>query len=329
MEKQLLAIGYPSYSNYIKLPQSVLVEFNQPKDFDKFKNTPNIQQNLRKRKSKGIDLSQHLNDDFISAQVARINPPYYFQVESSIGTQTYCGVLEFTAEEGFVEIPHTILKHLMIEGSDFVTIRYIGNVPKGGYVLIEPLDKEIFDIPDLDKYLEQVLSAHCLLVEGQIVDCEFQGKIFQILIKNIKPKLELDIPQFKIPLIDIVNTDIKFDIFNKFLEEELKAKKLAEEVERKKKEEEKANREKQLVNKVESNGRKLGGIQVDDPNLMREIRLQKLMESWKSNPIPKPIIKPQTLPTTNSNQIDKINFQPISDSKSKSVGQKKPKEFDV
>lgn len=43
MEKQLLAIGYSSYSNYIKLPQSILSEFNQlkleniPKVFNKKK----------------------------------------------------------------------------------------------------------------------------------------------------------------------------------------------------------------------------------------------------------------------------------------------------
>lgn len=34
MEWNLLAIGYDNYTNYIKLPQSVLVEFNQPTILD-------------------------------------------------------------------------------------------------------------------------------------------------------------------------------------------------------------------------------------------------------------------------------------------------------
>jgi len=241
MEKQLLAIGYTSYSNYIKLPQSILVEFNQPKDFNKF-NNPN-----KRKKSKGIDLTQQLDNGFNSVPVARIEPPYYFQIESSIGTHAYCGVLEFTADEGFVEIPQTILKYMMIEGSDFVTIRYIGNVPKGGFVQIEPQDRDIFKIPDLDKYLEKVLSLHCLLMEGQIIDCEFSGKIFKILIKKIKPnaEFEFEFPLFEIPLIDIVNTDIKIDIYNKFLEEDLIAQKLAEENERKRREEEQIKKDKE------------------------------------------------------------------------------------
>jgi hypothetical protein len=251
MEKKLLALGYPTYSNYIKLPQSVLIEFNQSKDFDK------------------------------------INPPYYFQIESSFGTHSYCGVLDFTADEGFVLIPNSILKYMIVEGSDFVTIKYIGNIPKGDYVQIEPLDKQIFDIPELDKYLENVLSKYCLLNHGQVVDCEYNGEIYKIKIKDIKAKFE-----FEIPLIDIVNTDIKIDIFNKFLEEELKQKAIDKQT------------DKQTNKQIQGDGIKLGGVQINDRAIIREIRIQRFCENQINKP---PLLKQSVKPTN----------------------KQKPKEFDV
>ena len=162
MEWNLLAMGYENYTNYIKLPQSILVEFNQPENVE----INFLQNNKKNKKKKSIDLKK----EFGQVPTERIKPPYYFCIESSIGIYSYCGVQEFTAEEGMVIIPNHLLDQMLINGSDFVTVRYVSNVPKGKFVLIEPIDREIFNIYELDKFLEKILSGYCVLYQNQIIN---------------------------------------------------------------------------------------------------------------------------------------------------------------
>jgi len=286
MEKQLLAVGFENYSNYIKLPESILREFNKPKQSDMLDNYNFIE--MKKKKKKGINLREQLS---LSNDV-NILPPYYFSVESSYKeSQTkfaYCGVQEFTADEGVVLIPHGVLSNLDVYSSPFVTIRYIANVPKGDFVQLEPIQKEIFDIPELDKFFEKVISNYCLLYPEQIITCTYSAVQYSIKVKSIKSICEFDVEP---ELIDIVNTDLKIDIFNRFLEEELKekarvqedkskelarvqeenSKKIAEQLK------EKAQLEKQTNGVFNGTGIKLGGCSTTDPLLMKEIRLQRLL----------------------------------------------------
>ncbi len=285
MEKQLLAVGFENYSNYIKLPESVLTEFNKPKNSDTLGNYNNTKP--KNGKNKGINLREQL-----ALTDVKISPPYYFSIESTYGKFTYCGVLDFTADEGMCMIPHGVMANLDVYGSDFVTVRYIANVPKGDFVQLEPIQREIFDIPELDKYLETVISNYCLLYPNQILTCVFAGEQYSIKVKIIKSVCEFDVEP---ELIDIVNTDLKIDIFNKFLEEELieKEKKrlkiIEEEKERKRLEEEEKAKQLSQQNQPTNapftgTGFKLGGgFETSDPALMREIRLQKFLALQEQN----------------------------------------------
>ncbi len=340
MEWKLLATGFENYTNYIKLPQSILVEFNQPEKFNDYDWTGQTQ-HRNSRKRKGVNLINQTK-----VPTARINPPYYFCIESSIGIYSYCGVQDFTAEEGMVIIPNHILDQMLIQGSDFVTIRLINDIPKGKFVLIEPLDKNIFNIPDLDKYLEKVLSGYCLLYQNQIINFEYDYQVYRILIKEIK-----SVDDKETNYIDIVNTDLSIDIHNKFLEEELiekaRQEKIRKEQELKFKEEQelKAKEEQKKLAEMKTNGsqyfigegNKLGGETINDPVLMRELRLQKFLEQsnqqkelhtmkqmeksimdlaiWESQPDQ----KLKTNPNQNQNQITTKKQEP----------QKKTKEFDL
>ncbi len=281
MEWNLLAMGYDNYTNYIKLPQSILVEFNQPENFNDFDNSIEIKVSKNKKK-KSINLKNELE----KIPTERIKPPYYFCIESSVGTFSYCGVQDFTADEGLVIIPNHLLDQMIINGSDFVTVRYVSNVPKGKFVLIEPLDKEIFNIYDLDKFLEKILSGYCILYQNQIINFEYNNNIYKILIKETK-----SVNDIEANLIDVVNTDLSIDIYNKFLEEELKQKKEQERLDKERQEKEKIEKEKQL--KIDSTksmnqyftgeGKRLGGETIQDPILMRELRLQKFIEINNQN----------------------------------------------
>jgi hypothetical protein len=157
---------------------------------------------------------------------------------------------------------------------------YINNVPKGEFVVIEPLNKEIFDIKDLDKYLEKVISGYCVLYQNQVINFEHENNFYKILIKKIKA-----VDDIETNLIDVVNTDLFFDIHNKFLEEELRQKELEElrlkELEelRKRELEELKIKEQEIAqtNKLFlGEGKKLGGDTIYDPVLVREMRLKKL-----------------------------------------------------
>lgn len=260
MEWNLLALGYDNYTNYIKLPQSILAEFNKSDD--------NIEvQVLDSKKRKSI------MDEYEKT-------PFYFCIESSIDTFTYCGVQDFTADDGLVYLPNHLLDQLAINGCDIVTVKYINNVPKGEFVVIEPLNKEIFDIKDLDKYLEKVISGYCVLYQNQVINFEHENNFYKILIKKIKA-----VDDIETNLIDVVNTDLFFDIHNKFLEEELRQKEL-EELRQKELDELKERELEELkmkeqeiaqTNKLFSGeGKKVGGDTVYDPILVREMRLKKL-----------------------------------------------------
>ncbi len=344
MEKQFLAIEFESHSNYIKLPESVLTEFNQPKNSNSL---GNYYQNKNKKPT-GINLREQLK----SSLEVKIQPPYYFSIESGFGKFAYAGVLDFTADEGIVMLPHGIMEYLGILGSDFVTIRYIGNVPKGDFVQLEPLQREIFDIEELDKYLEKAISNYCLLYPEQIITCGSKNQDIQysIKVKSIKSICEFDIEP---ELIDIVNTDLKIDIYNRFLEEEL----IEKEKKRIKDEQEQAElkRNVQLAQQPQQpqqaqqiqtkeyftgTGIKLGGdIGTTDPVLMRELRLQRLLaiqaQSELEKPKPTNSIKPTELVKQSFQEKTILNqAQPNlptqqANEKIKPKSSKKPKDIEV
>lgn len=252
MEFELLALGYESYSNYIKLPHSLFVKFNQPSDDYNF---------IQEDSDEGI----HLSKEYIP----KIKPPYYFSIESNNNITSYCGVMDFTADDDIVLIPNIILEELCIDGSDIVKIKYLSDIPKGDIIQIEPLDKDIFEIPDLDKFLEKVLSKYCLLYQNQIVQFLYNSKKYKISINYVKTLSNLEVQ-----LVDIVNTDIKIDIVNKFLnddeppEEELDDLRTAC---------------MKFINKdyKQSIGKKVGGLEINNKNLEKELRKNKYLELQK------------------------------------------------
>jgi ubiquitin fusion degradation protein 1 len=311
MEKQLLAVGWENYSNYIKLPESVLTEFVQPKNSNSL-----VIAEFKNKKNKGINLRDQLK----SSSEVKIQPPYYFSIESEFGKFTYCGVLDFTAEEGLCMLPYNIMTNLDIFGSDFVTVRYIGNVPKGDFVQLEPIEKDIFDIPELDKFLERTISNYCLLYPDQIITCIYNNNQYSIIVKSIKSVCEFDAEP---ELIDVVNTDLKIDIYNRFLEEELREKERINEeiVEAKRKELEIAQQKEQQTKQnsgfTNGTGIRLGGeIETVDPALMRELRLQNFLALQAKQ------IKPDE-PT------EKTLIQTVQQVKPKSKTNKKSKEIEV
>ena len=85
---------------------------------------------------------------------------------------THGGVLEFTAEEGTVQLPYKILRKLELTGEKgvdenmpIVTVECVP-LPKGKFAKLEPLDPPKFSqIPDPRARLQAILSAEVCLLE--------------------------------------------------------------------------------------------------------------------------------------------------------------------
>ena len=157
-------------------------------------------------------------------KINKLKHPYYFQLKSPNGLKTYVGVREFSAEEGYVILPHWILDYLGLNGSERIKVKLIKNIPKGKKIVIEPQEKEFFSIPECEGCLETILSNFCLLHKNQTIQIDVLDKKYHLLIKEAEPdweKIDFDNPPNLVnELIDIKDIDLTVDIKNKFLEEE-------------------------------------------------------------------------------------------------------------
>jgi len=104
--------------------------------------------------------------------------------------ETYCGVLDFTAEEGCCFVPKWMMfklglklesdtNHLLIEKVD---------LERGNYVKLEPLTRDFFDNVDLKTLLEHHLKTFVALCEDDVLDVEYQGIVYNIRVNSIKPE---------------------------------------------------------------------------------------------------------------------------------------------
>ena len=62
-----------------------------------------------------------------------------------MGIKTYCGVLEFSAEEGMCHIPIWMMHNLCVEEGSEIILRNM-NLQKGTYVKIKPHETAFIDL---------------------------------------------------------------------------------------------------------------------------------------------------------------------------------------
>ena len=73
--------------------------------------------------------------------------PMQFQMRSfgPHGKLTHCGVMEFTAEEGKVYVPHWMMGNLLLQEGEMVTLKSV-QLPKGRFVKFRPHSKDFLEI---------------------------------------------------------------------------------------------------------------------------------------------------------------------------------------
>uniref|UniRef100_A0A2P2QKZ9 C2H2-type domain-containing protein n=1 Tax=Rhizophora mucronata TaxID=61149 RepID=A0A2P2QKZ9_RHIMU len=115
---------------------------------------------------------------------------------------TYSGVLEFTAQEGSVELPPHVWSNLFSVDAKtpLIEVRYVW-LPKGTYAKLQP-DVGFSDIPNHKAVLETSLRQHATLSEGDVITVNHGILKYKLLVLELKPSSS----------VSVLETDIEVDI---------------------------------------------------------------------------------------------------------------------
>ncbi|EME28181.1 Ubiquitin fusion degradation protein 1 [Galdieria sulphuraria] len=153
-----------------------------------------FQRNLRAYPVSFIDKPQLENGDKIvlppSALDAltqmQVSYPMLFQLESSAGRVTHCGVMEFIAEEGFAYLPYWMMQNMAVGEGELIKIRN-ANLPKGTFVKLRPQSSEFLAISDPKAVLEARLRNFSCLTQGDTIAIHYLNRIYWIDILQVQP----------------------------------------------------------------------------------------------------------------------------------------------
>ncbi|KAL6002062.1 hypothetical protein ACLOJK_037510 [Asimina triloba] len=154
----------------------------------------------------------------LSGQGALDKGPMYFQLsmihqegplnagepDQEHHVTTHSGVLEFTANEGSVELPPHVWSNLFpafSQNAPLIEVRYV-RLPKGTYAKLQPDGMGFSDLPNHKAILETSLRQHATLSEGDIVTVNHGKLSYKLRVLELKPSSS----------ISVLETDIEVDI---------------------------------------------------------------------------------------------------------------------
>lgn len=117
-----------------------------------------------------------------------------------LGKKTYCGVLEFSAEEGLCYLPYWMMNNLFLEEGSEVILRNV-TMQKGKFVVLQPHETAFINLANPKAILEQELTNYSCLMKGDTINIQYQGRDYLIDIVETKPEDQ----------ICVVEADIEVD----------------------------------------------------------------------------------------------------------------------
>ncbi|CAG8565416.1 16179_t:CDS:10, partial [Acaulospora colombiana] len=145
------------------------------------------------------------NVNFGGKTSLNIEYPMLFELNNpSKQKHSHAGVLEFIAEEGRVYLPYWMMQTLSLEQGDFLEIKN-ATLPLGTFVKIQPQTVNFLDISDPKAVLENAFRNFSTLTRGDIIQINYNNKIYEILVLEVKPSSE------SVDGISIVETDLEVD----------------------------------------------------------------------------------------------------------------------
>ncbi|XP_073156550.1 uncharacterized protein [Henckelia pumila] len=130
-----------------------------------------------------------------------IDYPMLFELQNAYTERaSHCGVLEFTAEEGTMYMPHWMMENLLLQEGDVVRVKNV-TLPKGTYVKLQPHTKDFLDISNLKAILETTLRNFSCLSTGDSIMVAYNNRKYYIDIIETKPS----------NAVSIIETDCEVD----------------------------------------------------------------------------------------------------------------------
>ncbi|KAI8062201.1 ubiquitin fusion degradation protein UFD1-domain-containing protein [Gongronella butleri] len=134
-----------------------------------------------------------------------ISYPMLFRlINASQARHTHAGVLEFVAEEGRAYLPQWMMRTLGLEPGQLLEIKNT-TLALGSFVRIQPQSTNFLDISDPKAVLENALRNFSTLTLGDVIEINYNNKIYEIKVLDVKPHFE------EHGGISIVETDLEVD----------------------------------------------------------------------------------------------------------------------
>ncbi|KAL7672294.1 hypothetical protein ACOME3_007183 [Neoechinorhynchus agilis] len=148
--------------------------------------------------------------------------PMYFKIRNK-GLFTHCGVMEFTAPEGFCYVPSWIMQNNLggLEEGRSVTIENV-TLPVATFTRFQPLTSDFLNIYDHKAVLESNLRTLSCLTENDFVIIKYNQKEYSLRILQCEPSRAVSIIDCDMS-VDFAEPIVKDNLFKDQEDEEEKA----------------------------------------------------------------------------------------------------------
>jgi len=101
--------------------------------------------------------------------------------------KTFCGVLEFTAEEESCYLPGWMVRHLILDEGDIVIVTNV-QLPKAKEVTIRPYETRFTELSNPKAVLEETLKHYACLSKGDTIALQYNDETFEFDILETDPE---------------------------------------------------------------------------------------------------------------------------------------------
>lgn len=107
--------------------------------------------------------------------------PMMFEVRNDLAARaSHCGVLEFTADEGFVYMPPWMMQKISLDEGGLVKLQ-LAKIPPGMFMKLQLHSKDNFDISNPKAMLERQLQGFTYLTVGDTIVLPYNKKSITLM----------------------------------------------------------------------------------------------------------------------------------------------------
>ncbi|CAL8082032.1 unnamed protein product [Calicophoron daubneyi] len=100
---------------------------------------------------------------------------------------THSGVLEFVADEGNIYVPYWMLRNLLLEEGEVVSVVNAA-LPVASFARFQPQSCDFLDISNPKAVLENALREFACLTVGDVIAINYNDRIYELKVLETKPE---------------------------------------------------------------------------------------------------------------------------------------------